>query len=156
MASKGKEHASISKDLKHQIWDMMGTLRGHRNGKASSPCSLSPQEPWTSCSSAHKVLHWISDFYHFLPGCTSKVRADQVFQRNLYMHFLNHTAPWTSQLLTECYPRAPKQNYLLNKYINFPSTMLFPPTTIFWHLNYLILNTFQWPNSFSFSIIYVS
>lgn len=100
MASKGKEHASISKGLKHQLWDMMGTLRGHRNGKASSPCSLSPQEPWTSCSSAHKVLHWVtSDFYHFLHGCTSKVRADQVFQRNLYMHvlttlLLGHLSCW--------------------------------------------------------------
>lgn len=163
MASKCKEHPSTSKDLKHQLWtsDNPGGHDGDSEGtqKWKSLISLLPFTLGTLkllqfCSKSVTLNNfWLLPFLTWLH---KQGKSRPSFPEESLHAFPRHTAPWTSQLWIECYPRAPKHIYLLNKYINFSSTMLFPLTTIFWHINYLIKNTFKWPNSFSFSIIYVS
>lgn len=162
MASKWKQHPSISMDLKYQLWTPDsprghdGDFEGTQNWK--TPISLQPFTPGT----LNLLQFWsqsviLSNFWFllFLTQLHKQGKSKPSFPEEFLHAFPRHTAPWPSQLLTECYPRAPKYNYLLNEDSNFPSIMLFPLTTIFWHLNYLILHIFQWPSSFSFSIIYV-
>lgn len=163
MASKCKEHPSISTDLKHQLWTS-DSPSGHGDGdfegtqKWKTLISLQPFTLGTLsllqlCSQSVTLNNFW--FLPFLTWLHKQGKSRPSFLEESLSAFPGHSAPWTSQLLIECYLRVPKYNYLLNKYINFSSTIFFPPTSIFLHLNYLILNTFQWPNSFSFSIIYV-
>lgn len=88
---------SISIDLKHQLW-ISDSPSGHdgdfeRTQKWKTLISLQPFTLGTlsllQFCSRSVILNITSDFHHFLYGCTSKERADPVFQRNLYVHFLD-------------------------------------------------------------------
>lgn len=132
MASKCKEHPSISKDLKPQLWtsDSPSAHDGdfERTQKWKTLISLQFFTLGTLNFLQFCSQSLILNNFQFLPLLTwlNKQGKSRPSLPEKSLHaFPRHTAPWTSQLLIECYPRATKYNYLLNKYINFPSTMLF-------------------------------